>query len=190
MIRRVHGNIGNIHELPRFFHINLGVASYEKRKNLWLMYTKTRHEQGKKQGSRFAHILELFCSKIEAKKVQNGSNLTPKGAPGATRGPNRVGKVIPRATQGAQRDHCGSPLGHFEVPWVPTGARGRSQRGGGMPYFYAFPTFPRKCDQKWPKIPHLGSQKPHFGSQTPSKMCFSLKRRAKKIHSHTFHTFP
>ena len=48
---------------------------------------KTIHKQGKTHGSNYAHILLRFCTKIGAKKDQNGSNLAPKGAPGATRAP-------------------------------------------------------------------------------------------------------
>ena len=82
----------------------MGGAWYEKRKILRFMCTETIHKQGKAHGSNFAHTLSLFCSKIEAKKIENDSNPTPKRTPGATRDPKMVDKVAPRATQGAQRD--------------------------------------------------------------------------------------
>ena len=109
--RRVIGNIGNIHKLPRFFHIIMGVAWYEKCKNEKCMYTKTIHKQGKTHGNNFAHILKLCCSKMRAKSDQNGSNLTPKGAPGATRAPKMVGKGSIRDVEKPVRVHKGPQEG-------------------------------------------------------------------------------
>ena len=85
----------------------MGVAWNEKCKNSRFMYTKTIHKQGKTHGSNYAHILQRFCTKIGAKKDQNGSNLAPKGAPGATRAPKMVGKGSIRDVEKPLRVHKG-----------------------------------------------------------------------------------
>ena len=75
-------------------------------------------------GSHRAHNLNRCCFKIEDKKDQHGSKMTPNHASNATRGPNIVGKVtqeLSRSLKDAKMDTQGASRTQYDAKMITQG---------------------------------------------------------------------